>query len=115
MSRYDKIYKGNSGENIILIGSKRKFYKILNIILKDSFDFYMKETTNVKKNFLFCNLIVFLKLLTSDKFILDKTGLLIIEELELHFLIDKLIYIYSTKVKDNMDDLLLGNVKIYFK
>ena len=83
---------------------------MINLILKKSFDFNVKENTNVRKNLLFCKLIRFLKILTSNIYTLDKIGSLILEELELHFFIDKLLLIYVTKIKDNTDLLYLGKV-----
>ena len=100
---------GPCKENQILLGSRRNLYKMINNLLKNDFNFIVKEEINQKKNLFLCHLIHFLKSLTSRE-TLKEVGEILIEEIEANFLIEKLIDIYVMKIKPNKERLFSGEI-----
>ena len=52
---------GPCKENQILLGSRRNLYKMINNLLKNDFNFIVKEEINQKKNLFLCHLNHYLK------------------------------------------------------
>ena len=100
---------GPCKENQILLGSRRNLYKMINNLLKNDYNFIIKEEINQKKNLFFCHLIHFLKSLTTRE-TLKEVGEILIDEIEANFLIEKLIDIYVMKIKPNKERLFSGEI-----
>ena len=100
---------GPCRENQILLGSRRMMFKMINNLLKRNYNFNIKEETQCKKNLLLCRAISFLKTLLNHETFIEYSSILL-DELDIYLLVEKLMDIYHTKIYPNIDYLYAGKL-----
>ena len=101
--------EGPCEENQLVLGLRKIIFNSFNIILKRDYNFKIKDEINIRKNLLLCFGVSFLKSLLSEKSLLI-IGEILLDNLDIYLLIEKLIDIYSFIIKPNEELLYNGEI-----
>ena len=101
-------------ENQLIVGNRTTLYKTINILLKNKFNFLIKEQINQRKNLILFQIIIFFKNIINKETIKD-LGKIFLDEMDVFLLIEKLIDIYINILKPNHRLFLKGKLCNYSK
>lgn len=93
--------------NQILLGTRRTLLQVFNNLIKYDINFTIKETINSNRNMTFCKFISFLKSIINSLNTF-KIGKVILDEVDIYLLIEKVIDIHHLIILPNYSKLIQG-------